>query len=210
MLEAQQQDIEGENEAGTEAASDLDSGAESPAESTVDRTEEAADDDSQSDTTNAEGASDLEKAVADRDQAVAEKAELLDRYQRAQAEFDNLRKRLMREKEEATTYAAMDTIRSLLPFADDFERALATEELNEEVRKGLDLVYKSMFDVFTRAGLRPVEEDGKFDPHVHHAVDKQPAETDEEDQKVLEVYQRGYHFKDRLLRPAMVQVAVKD
>ena len=53
-------------------------------------------------------------------------------------------------------------------------------------------------------------EDGKFDPHVHHAVDKQPAETDEDDQTVLEVYQRGYHFKDRLLRPAMVKVAVKE
>ena len=158
----------------------------------------------------AEGLSELGTVAAERDQAVQEKAELLDRYQRAQAEFDNLRKRLVREKDEAVNYAAMETIRSLLPVADDFERALATQGLDEEVRKGLDLVYKAMFDVFTRAGLTPIEEEGKFDPNLHHAVDKQPVENEDDDQKVLEVYQRGYHFKERLLRPAVVKVAVKE
>ena len=140
----------------------------------------------------------------------AEKAELLDRFQRAQAEFENFRKRLLREKDEVREYAAMDTIRSLLPVADDFQRALDAEGLDAEVRKGLDLVLKSMFDVFTRAGLKPLEDGGSFDPNIHEAVDRGPAETDEDDQKILEVYQRGYHFKDRLLRPAMVKVAVKD
>ena len=62
----------------------------------------------------------------------------------------------------------------------------------------------------TRAGMKPMEETGKFDPHLHHAVDRAPADSDEEDQTILEVYQRGYHFKDRLLRPAMVKVAVKE
>ena len=81
---------------------------------------------------------------------------------------------------------------------------------NPEVRKGLDLVFKSMFDVFTRTGLKPIEDSEVFDPNIHQAVDRGPAETDEDDQKILEVYQRGYHFKDRLLRPAMVKVAVKD
>ena len=140
----------------------------------------------------------------------AEKAELLDRFQRAQAEFDNFRKRLLREKDEVREYAAMDTIRSLLPVADDFQRALDAEGLDAEVRKGLDLVLKSMFDVFTRAGLKPLDDGGFFDPNIHEAVDRAPAESDEDDQKILEVYQRGYHFKDRLLRPAMVKVAVKD
>ena len=215
MLEAQEKDIETDSEAGAEVVSEPDSGTELQAEAAADGpvAAEAADPaggDSPTEVTDVEEMSDLEKAIAERDQAVKEKAELLDRYQRAQAEFDNLRKRLVREKEEATNYAAMDTIRSLLPVADDFERALAAEGLDDDIRKGLDLVYKSMFDVFTRAGLKPVEKDGKFDPHVHHAVDKQPAETDEDDQKVLEVYQRGYHFKDRLLRPAMVKVAVKE
>ncbi len=231
MLEAQEKDIENDTPAGETAAPEPDSETESAVEAAAaepvaeetadpagegpqsDSQSEPQDDpqsDSESDPAAAEPASELEQTIAERDQAVAEKAELLDRYQRAQAEFDNFRKRLVREKEEAHNYAAMDTVRSLLPVADDFERALASESLDDEVRKGLDLVYKAMFDVFTRAGLKPVEEDGKFDPHVHHAVDKQPAETDEDDQTVLEVYQRGYHFKDRLLRPAMVKVAVKE
>ena len=137
-------------------------------------------------------------------------AELLDHFQRAQAEFENFRKRIMREKNEAREYGAMETIRSLLPVADDFQRALDAEGLDPEVRKGLDLVFKSMFDVFTRAGLKPIEDNEVFDPNIHQAVDRGPAETDEDDQKILEVYQRGYHFKDRLLRPAMVKVAVKD
>jgi len=139
-----------------------------------------------------------------------EKAELLDHFQRAQAEFENFRKRIMREKNEAREYGAMETIRSLLPVADDFQRALDAEGLDPEVRKGLDLVFKSMFDVFTRTGLKPIEDSEVFDPNIHQAVDRGPADTDEDDQKILEVYQRGYHFKDRLLRPAMVKVAVKD
>ena len=140
----------------------------------------------------------------------AEKAELLDRFRRAQAEFENFRKRLLREKDEVREYAAMDTIRSLLPVTDDFQRALDAEGLDAEVRKGLDLVLKSMFDLFTRAGLKPLDDGAFFDPNIHEAVDRGPAESDEDDQKILEVYQRGYHFKDRLLRPAMVKVAVKD
>ncbi len=152
----------------------------------------------------------LRAALEERDRALAEKAELLDKFQRAQAEFDNFRKRLLREKQEAHDYAAMSTIESLLPIVDDFERALGTPGLDPEFKKGLELIYQRMIDVFTRAGMSPVEGTGKFDPHLHHAVDRAPAESDEHDQTILEVYQRGYHFKDRLLRPAMVKVAVKD
>ena len=228
MLEAPEQDLEKDlekdietnGETGPEQDPAPAPGAETVAEepAAADAVEPAAGDtegapaasDTEDEPPAAEGPSELEKVAAERDQAVAEKAELLDRYQRAQAEFDNLRKRLVREKDEAVNYAAMETIRSLLPVADDFERALATEGLDEEVRKGLDLVYKAMFDIFTRAGLAPVEEEGQFDPNLHHAVDKQPVETEDDDQKVLEVYQRGYRFKERLLRPAVVKVAVKE
>lgn len=158
----------------------------------------------------AEAEAEVDPVQAELERLQSEKAELLDRFQRAQAEFENLRKRLMREKDEAREYAAMGTIRSLLPVADDFERALDAPGMDPEVRKGLDLVHKALFEVFTRAGLKPVEEEGKFDPNVHEAVDRGPAETDEDDQNILEVYQRGYHFKERLLRPAMVKVAVKE
>ena len=159
----------------------------------------------------AAGESDLAAAVAERDQAVAEKAEQFERFQRAQAEFENFRKRLLREKQEAHEYAAMGTIESLLPVVDDFERALNAPGLDAEFREGLDLIYQRMFEVFTRAGLKPVETDGaRFNPYFHHALDREPAENDEQDQTIRKVYQRGYHFKDRLLRPAMVRVAVKE
>jgi molecular chaperone GrpE len=152
----------------------------------------------------------LKNALEERDRALAEKAELLDKFQRAQAEFENWRKRMMREKQETQEYAAMHTIESLLPIVDDFERAIETPGLDAEVKKGLELIYGRIIDVFTRAGMKPIEVCGEFDPHLHHAVDRAPAESDEHDQKILEVYQKGYHFKDRLLRPAMVKVAVKE
>ena len=165
----------------------------------------------QPDGAKAAGESDLAAAVAERDRAVAEKTEQFERFQRAQADFENFRKRLLREKEEAHEYAAMGTIESLLPILDDFERALNAPGIDTEFREGLDLIYQRMFEVFTRAGLKPVEtENTKFNPYFHHALDREPAENDEQDQTILEVYQRGYHFKDRLLRPAMVKVAVKE
>jgi molecular chaperone GrpE len=141
----------------------------------------------------------------------AENEALYQRLLRLQAEFENFRKRLLREKEEAHEYAAMGTIESLLPILDDFERALNAPGLDAEFREGWDLIYQRMFEVFTRAGLKPVEtENTKFNPYFHHALDREPAENDEQDQTILEVYQRGYHFKDCLLRPAMVKVAVKE
>lgn len=157
-----------------------------------------------------QAASELQTALAERDRALAEKNELLDKFQRAQAEFENWRKRLMRERQETQEYAAMSTIESLLPVVDDFERAIQAPGLDPEFKKGLELIYQRIIDVFTRAGMTPIDDSGKFDPHLHHAVDRAPAESDEHDQTILEVYQRGYHFKDRLLRPAMVKVAVKD
>jgi molecular chaperone GrpE len=152
----------------------------------------------------------LAAVAAERDQALAEKAELLDKFRRAQAEFENARKQVLREKQEALEYAAMETIRSMLPIMDDFERALSTPGLDADFQKGLRLIHEQMLEAFTRAGLKPVEHEGKFNPHFHHAVDKAPAESEEQDQDVLDVYQKGYFFKDRLLRPAMVKVAVRE
>ena len=140
-----------------------------------------------------------------------EKGELLDRLQRAQAEFENTSKRLTREKSEARQYAAMETIESLLPIVDDFERALKTPGIDPQVQQGLEMIGKRIFEVFERTGLKQVNvDDAKFNPYLHHAVDKARAKNDEQDQTILEVYQKGYLFKDRLLRAALVKVAVKD
>ena len=152
-----------------------------------------------------------ESLSEERDRLCKEIEEQLERFQRTQAEFENIRKRLQREKEDAREYAAMGMIESLLPIVDDFQRALDSEGLDPKFREGLALISKRIFEVFSRAGLKPIEAgDGKFNPYLHHAVDKAPAENDEEDQKILEVYQPGYLFKDRLLRASIVKVAVKE
>ncbi len=152
----------------------------------------------------------LESVTAERDQALAEKAELWDRFVRKQAEFENFRKRVTREREEFLQFAAMEIIRSLLPALDDLERALKSPGNGEEFRAGIELIYKRVSDTLSQAGLSPIEAVGKkFDPHSHQAVDT--VKTGEhEDHTVLEEYQRGYEFKGRLLRPAMVKVGVRE
>ena len=144
-----------------------------------------------------------EQLAAERDQIAKEKRELQDLLQRRQAEFENFRRRVEREKTEVFEYAGMDTVESLLPILDDFERATKVESADKEYARGMELIYQRFYDVLKKLGLQPVPSDTQFDPHIHHAVEM--IETDEQpDHTILEEY-----FKGRLLRPAMVKVAVK-
>lgn len=146
--------------------------------------------------------------TAERDRLAAEKSELQDRFLRSQAEFQNLRRRIEKEKVEWHEYAATEAVRALLPILDDFERALKVENSSKDYTKGMELIYQRLFDALKKLGLEPIDSVGKpFDPHVHHAVEKKEAEEAAAD-TVLEEFQRGYNFKGRLLRPAMVKVAV--
>jgi len=151
----------------------------------------------------------LEAVTADRDRLEAEKAELQDRFLRAQAEFQNSRKRAEKERQEFAEYASMEAVRTLLPILDDFERAFETESTGEEFAKGMKLIEQRFATALQKLGLEPIDAKGqKFDPHVHHAVEM--AETEEApDQTILAEYQRGYNFKGRMLRAAMVKVAVR-
>lgn len=148
-------------------------------------------------------------AAADVERLEAEKAELQDRLLRAQAEFQNFRRRLDKERLELTEFAAMEAVRAILPVLDDFERALRTETSDKEYAKGIELIYQRLFETLKKLGLEPMETEGRpFDPHLHHAVEM--VETEEAaDHTVLAEFQRGYYFKGRLLRAAMVQVAVE-
>lgn len=152
----------------------------------------------------------LQTVIAERDEALKQKQELFDRLQRAQAEFENARRRMAKETTDARDYAAMNTVDQLLPVLDDFDRALGVDGVPEDVRKGFEMIRKRLLETFERLGLRPVEADGTFDPNIHEAVDRAPAENPEDDQKILAVLQHGYYFKDRLLRAALVRVAVAD
>ena len=151
---------------------------------------------------------DLAAVLAERDQLAAEKAELLDRHLRSQAEFQNIRRRAERERQELLDYANTETLRSLLVVLDDFERALKVETSDKEYAKGMEMIHQRLYDAMKKLGLEPIVSVGQpFDPHVHHAVEK--VESEEAADTVLEEYQRGYNFKGRLLRPAMVKVAVR-
>ena len=151
----------------------------------------------------------LEAVTAERDRLEAEKAELQDRFLRAQAEFQNSRKRAEKERQEFAEYASMEAVRTLLPILDDFERALQTESTGKEFAKGMELIEQRFAAALQKLGLEPIDAQGqKFDPHVHHAVEM--VETEEApDQTILAEYQRGYNFKGRMLRAAMVKVAVR-
>jgi len=151
----------------------------------------------------------LAAVSAERDQFAAEKADLQDRLLRGRAEFDNARRRFERERSDFLQFAAMDLIREILPVLDDFERALKVETTDREYSRGVELIYQRLYETLKKQGLEPIECVGKpFDPNLHQAVERVPTE-DAEDQTILGEFQRGYNFKGKLLRPAMVRVAVK-
>ena len=144
------------------------------------------------------------------EKALAEKKELYDRLLRKQAEMENFRKRTQKEKEELRQYAAEDLIRSLLPTLDGFERALQhrDESVPAAFYQGLELIYRELREVLGRAGLSPIDTAGQlFDPHLHQAVETVNAPGRRE-HEIVEELQRGYRMKNKLLRPAIVKVAV--
>jgi molecular chaperone GrpE len=136
-----------------------------------------------------------------------ERDALVDRLARMQAEFDNARKRAVKEQQDYRDFAAADAIKSLLPVIDSFERALQAKSEGGEFRNGVELIYKQLQDALTRVGVRAIAAKGEqFDPHVHEAIEMVETQ-DAADHEVIEELQRGYKLKDRLLRPAMVKVA---
>lgn len=150
----------------------------------------------------------LKDVTAERDRMSREKSELQDLLQRRQAEFENFRRRNERERGELLEFASMDTVKALLPVLDDFERALKVESADAEYARGMELIYQRFLEALKKLGLEPITaEVPLFNPHIHHAVEMVDTK-DHPDQTILEEYQRGYYFKGRLLRPAMVKVAV--
>ena len=137
----------------------------------------------------------------------AENEELIDTLQRLQAEFDNYRKRAMRDQQSLVARAHERLVKELLPVLDDLERALEAADQHEEAKleEGVKLVHRQLEQLLERDGLAPVETDGKFDPHVHEALLTQPSVSEEG--SVIEVLQKGYRLGDRVLRPARVVVA---
>jgi molecular chaperone GrpE len=145
--------------------------------------------------------------VSEAERLRVERDTLLDRLALAQAEFDNARKRAAKEQQDFRDYAQVDTIKTILPVLDSFERALQSFPQKSEFRNGVELIYKQLQDALAKLGVRPVPTEGEqFDPRYHEAVEMVDTEN-AKDHQVLDELQRGYKLKDRLLRPAMVRVA---
>jgi molecular chaperone GrpE len=140
----------------------------------------------------------------------AERDEYLALAQRAQADFENYRKRVARDQERLVAHAHERLVRELLPILDDLERTLEAAAKHEEAAlvDGVKLVEQSLRKALQKEGLVEIEADGRFDPHVHEALLTQPEEGAEPG-SVLQVVQRGYRLGDRVLRPAKVIVAAE-
>lgn len=149
-------------------------------------------------------------------QETQEKAKLaeerFDRLLRLQAEFENYRKRVSREKSEFIQYALEDLICDLLPVVDNFERALASAHQHDNFQallQGVEMVYKQVKDVLGKRELEKIETLGeKFDPREHEAV-MQVESEEHPDNTVIEESLAGYKLKNKIIRPAMVKVSQK-
>lgn len=145
------------------------------------------------------------------DVLLSERAALYDKLLRRQAEFENYRKRVDRERAELYQHGRDDVLLQFLPVVDNFERALSSLQESEgdadALRRGLELIHKQFKDALSKLGLEAVEAIGQtFDPHVHEAVTTEVTDKHKEN-TVIEEFQRGYRIGDRLLRPAKVKVA---
>lgn len=140
----------------------------------------------------------------------AERDEYRDLLLRKQAEFDNYKKRVERDRAKANREAEKTLIVALLPLLDDFERALGAPVESggaEAYRAGIELIHRQLLEILRKRGVTPIETAGvRFDPELHEAVAYQPSEG-HEDGDVIDELRRGYRFDEKLLRAAMVRVA---
>jgi molecular chaperone GrpE len=153
----------------------------------------------------------VERIREDRDARAREAAEAHERYLRTLAEFDNYRKRTGREREDWRRQAQEQVLREVLPVLDNFDRALAapaTPGADPAFRQGMELIHRDFLAALERLGVRPFTAVGQpFDPGRHDAVAR-VERADVDDQTVVSESLRGYLFRDRVLRPAQVTVAV--
>ncbi|WP_336787034.1 nucleotide exchange factor GrpE [Paenibacillus sp. MMO-177] len=132
------------------------------------------------------------------------------RYLRAQADFDNFRRRTQKEKEDLAQYASMKLIGQLLPVVDNFERAVAAASANQDfeaLAKGVDMIFRQLEQTLQQEGLKAMDAVGEpFNPEFHQAI--MTVESDEHEEGIIvEEVQKGYILKERVLRPAMVKVS---
>lgn len=163
----------------------------------VEETEEAEEDD------------DMKKLAKALMAAEAQLKESQDRYTRTMAEFENFRKRTLREKAQMHENGSKEVLEKLLPVVDNFERAIGhitDEEKDLAITQGVEMIYKQLMGTLNEVGVEEIEAvNCEFDPNLHHAVSHEDNE-DYDDNMVQDVFQKGYMFKDTVLRHSMVKV----
>lgn len=152
-----------------------------------------------------------EEITSELEQAKIEAQEYLGSLQRLQAEFENYRKRMLKEQTYVFETANQALVKSLLPIVDNFERAIGHKVTDAadfvEYSQGIELVYQYLLDVLHKEGLEAIDSLGEqFDPHCHEAMMQEPTDQHAEN-TVIEVFEKGYRFKGRVIRPARVKVS---
>jgi len=144
---------------------------------------------------------------AELEQVKGERDQLVDRLARLQAEFDNARKREIKERADSRDYTISNTVDPFLSVMDNFQLALKADGTKDQLRAGVELILKQMEDALKGLNVQAVETVGtQFDPRIHEALGS--IETKEfPDHQVLEEIRRGYKIRDKLLRPALVRIA---
>jgi molecular chaperone GrpE len=148
--------------------------------------------------------------IAELQKLKAEKEELTQTMIRRQADFENFKKRLERDRHEEGRRGVERLLLDLIPVLDGFDRAIEAHKapVYDEYRKGIDLIRKQLWDSIARHGVQRIDAAGKmFDPHLHQAIERLET-ADVPDGSIVEVFQDGYLFHGRVLRPAIVRVAV--
>ena len=150
----------------------------------------------------------VEEELSIEEKLVAQNADLLDKLQRSLAEFDNFRKRTAKEKMDMFDIGIISMAERILPVADNFLRALnAAPDKEDNMYKGIAMIYKQLEDALENANITPIECVGlEFNPNLHNAVAHEQVEGEAEN-TVVEELQKGYKYKDRVIRPSMVKVA---
>ncbi len=151
---------------------------------------------------------DIEALLARATDAEAKRDEYLGDLQRVAADFDNYRKRVLREQEQLAVRATARLAARLLPVLDDLDRALEAADHHEEAKvvDGVRLTRATLWTVLAAEGITEIEAEGAFDPHVHEALLSQPVD-DAESGSIVQVLQKGYRIGDTVVRPARVAVA---
>ncbi|RPH33111.1 MAG: nucleotide exchange factor GrpE [Bacteroidales bacterium] len=162
---------------------------------------------------NVEGRKDSEEKKAEEnpiEKIQAQLDEMKDKYLRLSAEFDNYRKRSLKEKMDLTRYASEDVLQSILPVVDDFERAIASMEISSDmdaIKQGLHLISNKFSDFLKTKGVSEIEAIGKeLNTDIHEAITKIPVQEEEKKGKIVDVILKGYTLNDKVIRFSKVVI----